>query len=265
MNTNSVTIVTALYDINRESFGDGRSINNYFNWLYNTFQLNSQFILFIEDKLYIDFSKNFNIDSFKNRINIKVTSLNDIPYYKYKTEMDSILINQEYLNSIKDPSRIECKLSMYNIIQYSKLEWIREAIKENPFNSNYFFWMDAGCSRFFDNTNISLQWPNLNNSYFNNKIIIQGRNDLHYYYNWHLLHLDSANLLCGTMFGGNKENLLWLADMTHTIFKNLLDNKIVNNEQIALALIWKDFPDNFNVFINNTNSHLPLFKALSIN
>ena len=266
MNT---TVITALYDIERESLGDGRSMNDYFAWLNKTLTLNSLFVLFIQDKLFDDFNKTLNLDvnvSLKKRLFIKITSLEEVPYYKYKTQMDTILMSSEYKNIIKDPSRIECKLSMYNIIQYSKLEWIRQVIEDNPFDSTHFFWMDAGCSRFFDDIDIHNEWPNPNNYFMKNsynKIIIQGRNDLHYYPYWNTLHLDSTNLLCGTMFGGDKNNMLWLADMIRNIFEQLLNIKIVNNEQIALAIIWKQFSEKFNIYINNTNIHLPLFKVLS--
>jgi hypothetical protein len=252
----TITIVTALYDINRSSHGDGRTIDEYFNWLEKTLSLkNANFVIFIQDTLYERF-----IRRLTPTLTFKITTIEDIPYYKYKSEMDTILQSDEYKKLIRDPSRIECKLAMYNIIQYSKLEWIRKVIEENPYNSSHFFWMDAGCSRFFceDNTTVP------NNSLINNKITIQGRHDLYIYPNWNLLYIDSANLLCGTLFGGGKENMLWLADMIRDIFEQLLKIKVVNNEQIALAMLWKLYPDKFNVYINNTNTHLPLFKALSL-
>jgi hypothetical protein len=118
--------------------------------------------------------------------------------------------------------------------------------------------MDAGCSRFFCEDNTPVQ------NIINNKITIQGRHDLYDYPNWNLLYIDSANLLCGTLFGGGKENMLWLADMIRDIFEQLLKIKVVNNEQIALAMLWKLYPDKFNVYINNTNTHLPLFKVLRL-
>lgn len=259
----NATVITALYDINRSSHGDGRTMQQYFDWLEKTLYLNTKFVIFIQDTLYEKLkeliSKNKTI---MERVIIKITTLDEIPYYIYKPEIDRILNSDEYQNIIRDSSRIECKLSLYNIIQYSKLEWIRKIIEENPYNSSHFFWMDAGCSRFFGDVNITKEWPVLNNSIINN-IIIQGRNDLKYYPYWNSLHLDSTNLLCGTMFGGDKTNMIWLADMIKTIFEELLNKNIVNNEQIALAILWKQFPEKFNIYINNTNEHLPLFKKLS--
>jgi hypothetical protein len=259
------TIVTALYDIQRSSKGDGRTMEEYFNWLEKTLSLNTRFIIFIQDTLCEQLehfiTKN---NTLASRLIIKKTKINEIPYYKYKTQMDNILTNTEYKNKIKDSERIECKLAMYNIIQYSKLEWIRIAIEENPHKSTHFFWMDAGCSRFFNTVDLTKEWPNMNNSLINSKITIQGRSDLYYYAGWDTLYLNSTNLLYGTMFGGDKDNMLWLADMIRNVFEQLLNINIINNEQIALALIWKKFPERFNIYINNSSMHLPLFTMLSI-
>jgi hypothetical protein len=261
--SNKTTIVTALYDINRENLGDGRTIDEYFTWLEKTLNLNEYFVIFIQDTLFTHLT---NIkQSVKNKnISVIVTKLEDIPYYKYKQSIDDILSSDTYLSSIVAPSRIECKLSLYNIIQYSKLEWLNQVIHENPYESEYFFWMDAGCSRFFDDVDTNIIWPD-ENKLLSNKIVIQGRNDLNSYNNWNNLHLDAVNLLCGTCFGGHKNKMLWLTKQIQATFEHLLSKKIVNNEQIALALIWKNNPENFDVYINmNQSTHLPLFNYLSL-
>ncbi len=256
------TIITALYDINREKSGDGRTIDEYMIWLKKTLNLNAYFVVFIQDTL-MSYLENIKPYIKNKNITVVVTKLEDIPYYKYKQSMDDILSSDTYLSSVVAPTRIECKLSLYNIIQYSKLEWLNQVIHANPYKSEYFFWMDAGCSRFFENDDINISWPN-ENKLLSNKIVIQGRNDLYSYNNWNNLHLDAVNLLCGTCFGGHKDNMMWLASKIKDIFEHLLSINIVNNEQIALALIWKNNPEKFDVYINiNQSTHLPLFNYLS--
>ena len=51
---------------------------------------------------------------------------------------------------------------MYSIIQYSKFEWLKTAIEENPFNSDFFFWLDAGGSRFFEDYDLNQDYPSPN-------------------------------------------------------------------------------------------------------
>ena len=59
--------------------------------------------------------------------------------------------------------RLEIKLPIYNLLIMNKIKLLNTVAKENYFNSNIFMWIDAGCSRFFDNVNINKQWPNVEN------------------------------------------------------------------------------------------------------
>ena len=52
-------------------------------------------------------------------------------------QIKEILNTKEYISRIAYPTRVECKLAEYNIIQYSKFGWLKDAIDENPFNKIY--------------------------------------------------------------------------------------------------------------------------------
>ena len=138
------TIITALYDIGRDKNGDGRTIDQYLNWFAKTLQLNVSMVVYTEEKF-----KDFVCKTKQNNLKVIVRPLSEIPYYKYNDTIVTILNDQQYKSKIIDPDRVECNLSLYNIIQYSKFDWIVEAIQEKYFDTEYYFWMDAGCSRFF--------------------------------------------------------------------------------------------------------------------
>ena len=109
------TVVTALYDIGREKNGDGRTIDQYLKWFDKTLDLNVPVVVYTEEKF-----KEFVLNKNKSNIKLVIQSLNEIPYFKYKTKIDNILSLTKYKEKIKDPNRVECNLSLYNIIQYSK-------------------------------------------------------------------------------------------------------------------------------------------------
>lgn len=259
----NATIVTALYDMDRDKEGgDGRTINEYFEWLKITLCLKANFVVFMHDKLYHQYKELLNTIIDNDRIFTYITTIEDIPYYKYKDSVDLILKSDEYKKTISAPERIECKLSMYNIIQYSKLEWIKHASMDNPHNSEYFFWMDAGLSRFFEDVNINNKYPDIS-KLSDNQILVQGRRDIFDYKNWDNLHVDCVNLICGGMFGGSKTSMLWLCEKVKELFEDWLQINVVNNEQLVLALIWKHNQDRFKLYVNNTNRTFPLFKYLA--
>jgi hypothetical protein len=192
--------------------------------------------------------------------------LENIPYYHLLPKMDSILADPKYLENIKDPSRIECRLSLYNIIQYSKFKWISESIELDNGNSDFYFWMDAGCSRFFGDNNLS-NWPN-EELIERGKLNIQGNINTQVMY--HILDpdvykWDNNCILVGTLFGGCPETM---KTIDHQIERILIDEMIsqgtVNNEQIALGMLYKRNPELFSVHLDPYAGHLPFFKHLSV-
>ena len=143
------------------------------------------------------------------------------------------------------------------------------AVDENPFQSTSFFWMDAGCSRFFMDVNVSLSYPSPSIQEFlkqnPDKFIIQKRRDLEYFPMDDEFVWKSANLVYGTMFGGGRDIVLKIAGLVETVFlEKMLAKKNVNNEQLALAMVWKDYPDYFTLVDNIYGQHLSLFKIMSL-
>ena len=157
----STTIVTALFDIKRESIEDGRTMDQYLIWFKETLKMNCPMVIFIE-KQFEDFVHLHRPREYQTHIIVQ--TLRDVFYFKYRDDIDEIIHSESYRKRISHPNRIECNLAEYNVIQYSKFDWLKRTIDLNPFASTYFFWMDAGCSRFFLDTNISRRWPNSNHS-----------------------------------------------------------------------------------------------------
>lgn len=275
-------IITALFDIQRFKYESNpnalKTIDDYYKCFKISLKLNCPMIIYTEEK-----TKQFIIDNRPKEYDTKIIiqKLDEIPYYKYREKMLEIINNEQYKTKIKNPNRIECNLPEYCIIQYSKFEWLKNSIEINPFNSNIFFWMDAGCSRFFLNVNILNKYPGPETSKLfkqitstssdNGFFIIQGRESIGQLFKYYdendvsELKWDSINLLIGTMFGGTKTRIIKIADFIKDIFeKDMLDLNCVNNEQIALAILYRRKPNLFNVFESkNQKIHLPLFKLMS--
>jgi hypothetical protein len=250
------TIVTAFFDIGRETRGDGRSIAEYKEWIKKTLQLNCHLFVVTEEK--------FKDLFIQNRppgysMHIQVIDFKESHYYQYYEEMKSILENNEYKQRIMHPDRVECKLPEYNILQYSKLHYLQMAIELNPFQSEYFLWMDAGASRFFYDMNVHNTYPSpqgieiLKQS--ENKLIIQSRWDISSYpidddFIW-----KSDNLLIGGMFGGNIQIINTISNkIEEIVIHKMLKKRNINNEQLALAMIWKKHNDLF-LLINGNHTH----------
>lgn len=259
------TIVTAFFDINRSTKGDGRTIEEYKEWIKKTLQLNCNLFIITEEK-FKDFfilhrPKNYNTI-------IKIIDFKESYFFKYYNNINKILNDNNYKNKISYPNRVECKLPEYNILQYSKFHYLLLAINDNPFKSNYFFWLDAGASRFFLDVDISQPYPSLNTINFlknNNKFIIENRSDINNYVIDDNFIWKADNLLIGGLFGGSISIINIMFNLIENIFLNQMINKNnVNNEQLALALIWKDNPQLFYLINSSSNYSLIIFKILSL-
>ena len=255
-------IITALFDINRQTKGDGRTIDEYLIWFGKTLQLKVDIVIYTEKKFEEFILEKRKINS--NKTTVIIQKLEEIPFYSNNDKIKNIISSNDYLLKMKDTKRVECILSEYNIIQYSKFGWLTNATKLSD-DYDFYFWMDAGCSRFFDDFDLNNKWPN-ESKIITNKITIQcNQNFLSMFetmkiddYIW-----DNNCMLVGTLFGGDKESILILEDKINEAFDFMVKNNCINNEQFSLTIIAKENENFFNIIKPINNNHLSLFKVIS--
>ena len=264
---NDFVIVSALFNIEREGM-DGRAWSDYLEWFEKTLKLKVPMILFVTPDLkeYIE-ERRKDIPTA-----IIVQDADAIPYYYLKDQLDKIIASEEYRERIADPGRIECRHSMYSIIQYSKFKWLVDAIEKNPLNSKFFFWLDAGGSRFFEDYDINLDYPSPNAmealNEMGDKFLLQM--NMEYY-----LDLAQADLIplayllnnrsyvLGSMFGGGPESIKKVAaDVEDILLNKMIAEGFVNNEQIALGYLAKLNPDDYQIYERTNHKHMALFEEL---
>lgn len=250
MNT---TVVTSLYNIDRHEL-DGRRWESYLDWFSRTLYIKNPMVVFVEESL-----KPF-VEKHRGSLDthIIVSNLQDSRYYSHKEKIDSILRSNEYKKKIKSPERIECVSSLYNIIQYSKFDWVDRASRENPFQTENFLWLDAGISRFFDGIDIDsefgiekmpedklllqifmLSYPDLANCSF-----------LDESYFW-----DDRSYVAGGIFLLNRQFAPKMNNLMYDTLSSILKNGMMSNEQITLGYLIKRDPDKFELFRHYNNIH----------
>jgi hypothetical protein len=259
----SITLVTALYDINRKGMGDGRSFDEYLSWFAETLKVKSPMVIFVEDSLR-DFVENHR----KNLPTKIITqSLEEVPYYYLNDNIQEILDSENFKEKISVTSRIECKMSLYNVIIFSKFPWVKQVIEENPFQSEYFMWMDAGLSRFFEPHEVDINQPYpsetaletlLDNkdsvliqasmSFYPDLVNVEEYNDEYFW--------DARSWVMAGLWGGGSEVLSKFCDMVDNVLQEkLIKRGVINNEQIVMAYLYKMDSDMFTVFENYAHLH----------
>ena len=67
---------------------------------------------------------------------------------------------------------------------------------------------------------------------------------------------DNRSWVMAGLWGGYKEPMLKFAELIHDVFENkMVGNNLVNNEQIAMAYVYKNNPELFLPFENHANMH----------
>lgn len=257
----TATLVTALYDINRENNGDGRKFDEYLKWFSQTLRIPSPMVIYVPNNLvsFVETHRKY----FPTKI--VVQELKEVPYYFLNEKIQNILTDPEFINKIGSPDRVECKNSLYNIIIFSKFKWVKESIKKNYFNTDLFMWMDAGLSRFFDEKDLDNPYPSSNGiqSMLDNKDKVVVQTSMSYYPD--LVYADKCNedyfwdartwVMAG-LWGGGKNPLNKFCDLIDEVLQQkMIFNHVINNEQNAMAYVYKNYPDLFIAFENYASAH----------
>lgn len=143
--SNRITLVTALYDLAKMENKDKtkrKTLEEYYIYAEKLLKFDVDFIIFVEnddilnklreirDKYVLGDKTKYIIKPFK-----------DLKYNKYLYHINKNDTN----NPIKDmcPNK---DTSNYKILGWSKFEFIQEAMNRNFFNTDFFGWIDIGCS-----------------------------------------------------------------------------------------------------------------------
>lgn len=250
----STTVVTALYDIERGSMNvSNRSISQYEIWLQTLLKLNVPMVIYVP-KILKDFV-------YKNRnkeyqTKIVVREFEDLHAYKYQVKIQQSIdaMRKKYVNNLgMYKKHIEFTTYKYETVIFSKFDFLKEIASENPFDSKYFVWLDAGTFRDNQPFNFAIPWPD------KNKMCILDNKFLVVNYSLDMSHkitdkidflTNNDNHINAHIMGGDKEAIL----RTHKLFWKEVDialsNNVINNEQNILTIMVLENPDYYYIYDN---------------
>jgi len=172
----NVTIVSALVYIGRDKWkhsGFGIGNDAYKNWVKNLLSLDTCLYFYVDDYYYdyiIENRRKYDPE-FKKTI-IKKVRLDELIFFRdYYKDLSTLMSSHTFKSRIIYKSAAEMNYSLYNIINFNKIEFIKKTYEENYFESDYFYWADAGGMRESIDKYENQKWPTLSKEYFNDKII----------------------------------------------------------------------------------------------
>jgi len=230
---NSVTVVSCYYKIPSK-----HDHSNYKIWIHNLLlNIKCNIIIFTSLEL-VNFFENIKNNNKNLNLIIIVKEINDLDILK-KYDIDF----WNYQNKLDYYSFIGRTKECY-IIWNSKMNFIKEAIKLNPFNSDKFIWNDIGSMRneyFFK----FISYYPLYNNISSDKLdiaLLSDYNDKTQIYFQHEKHLS------GSIFGTSKDIFLKIIDLYYMYFDEYVkQNLFIGCDQQILSTLYIRHPELFNL------------------
>ncbi len=249
------TVVTALYNINRENWPDyKRPWQEYLNYFKNTLSLRCKFVIYVEPDL-VDFVTEVRkeVDQDLKYTKIIQMKFNQLPKFYLKDRIDNVMSSVEYRNGLVDPNPPEYNNSNYSVLILSKMFLVEDAIDKNFYNTDYYMWLDGGIrhTTFRPEDKFKL-YPNplKINDISGIRILCRFRPeesdlDIKSFYKSH------KNRFGAGVIVGKKEHIKEFNTKINDILEEALDNNLIDSEQSLHTVCYLRNRDMFELIYNN--------------
>lgn len=238
----TTTVVTALYDIGREHLSGKyahRPFQKYLDWFKNLLLLNVPMVIFIPPELEQHINRSY-------PTKVVSRTFQQLQAYQYHDKIQSVIDHMRANNYRKYFDDCpEFMTAKYETIIFSKFDFLAEVANSNPFNTEYFIWLDAGTFRQIPNFDYTLSWPD---SYkidiIKDKFLLPNRQYNPNIINDNYMFLND-NGLYAYILGGNKTSVNSVRKKFWQQVDKYLNLNVINNEQHILAIMLKEQPKDF--------------------
>jgi len=241
----SVTVVSCYYKL--------PSKHNHYNydiWIQNLLlNLQCNMIIFTSSDL-VNYFEKIKINNKKLKLIIIVKEFNNLDILK-KYNID-FWCNQYNIDPTPNIGRNkECY-----IIWNSKMNFVKESITLNPFNSDKFVWNDIGSMRNQYFSDFISHYPLYNNISSDKLdiVLLQNFKDKTQEYYQHETHFS------GSIFGASKDIFLKIIDLFYKYLDEYINNNLfIGCDQQILSTIYIKHPELFNLinpYVKNMNNEI---------
>ena len=139
-----LTIVTGLFDIGRETLSDGfkRDFSQYEKSFSKLLDIDVPMVIFTTKEIA---EKVVWVKRKKENTHVVIKTNNDIKQFPFFNAIDEIRKSDDWKAQASWLAESpQAKLELYNPLVMSKQFWLNDATLYNPFNTEYFLWVDAG-------------------------------------------------------------------------------------------------------------------------
>jgi len=226
--------------------------SDYLKWVNNLLKINKPIVFFVQPNI-SDIIKKKRPNKFKNKTIWIERNFSNL--YAYKN----------YLKQFKETYIIDRAKSRHSIDLYiiwsEKVNFLKESIKNNYFNTKYFFWVDAGLFKQKNMENYVNNWPSISKVRKDPRVILNGIRKIEkdeftklmkFDHSTHQKFMNDFNV-AGGFFGGRNDYLMKFIKLYYKVIDIFYNKKIyIGTDQNIFSIIGYSHP-NVAKIINSGN------------
>ncbi|CAL1529126.1 unnamed protein product [Lymnaea stagnalis] len=251
------TVVTAMFDIGRGSWpNQKRTHETYLAYMRQLLKLNVNIFAFVDRKA-MQFIEE-NRKGKERRTHTRLAELKDLPYYRFRGRIAEIMNSSEYQkdNELLKQKLCESYIPDYDILVLSKLYFMDRAVRENPFETTYFMWIDGGYGHGNDVYPKDDVWIPKGLFEHSDKVTFMelGRGVRAYEKDKSRLHKMNIATLAGGFFAGGGEVFKELYEMQKQQMDEWMRDGVVDDDQTMIMYLYYKKPSLFHLVPGNCRS-----------
>ena len=267
MENKNYTIVSGLWDLNRP----GRDFEKYYLARFSEFlEIDCNMILFLPESLHEFVWERRS----KDNTYVKLFELEDIKkLYEPHWEMTQFIrTSSKWLNITGKggwlPESPQASLEYYNPIVQSKMFLLHDASIYNIFNTDYFFWLDAGITTtvaktHFTENNVLDLIPQYSDPFLFLSYPYIPTDEIHGFDIKVMREIAQEEKIeyvnRGGLFGGRKEAISEANGLYYTILHDTLRRNCMGTEETIFSIMSHLHPENYNRFMLDDNGLIVKF------
>ena len=249
------TVVTSLYDIGRTNWKHwNRTQDLYLKYMENILSLQTNFVIFVDESDYAkvkDIRQKYDVDLKQTKIITR--KFIDMECYKlFFEKTKNVMLSEKFISKVRQKDTPEMNFPEYNIVNFNKIFLINEVIQSNPFDSEYFMWLDAGFyHHLFPDKFLGKVFPDTekikkldDNKFHILSLVPPSYIKLDSY-------MDPTVTITGSWFAGKKEPMKEMKTLFTKVVTEFLDSGAANDDQAIFAGCYMYNPDLFSIEVGD--------------
>jgi len=267
MNT---TIVTGIWDLGRSSLGEGwsRSFSHYIDNFKKLLECsNLNLAIFIDPEL------EDTVWKYRDKSNTKIyyhkSSDFNGSFFPFYEKIQKIRTNDDWLNQVGWlRESTQAKMADYNPMVMSKMFLLHNAKIFNPFDDDYYFWLDGGITNtvhpgYFSSDKVIEKLEGLIKQFLFICFPYETSTEIHGF------NIDSMRKICNTQevnrvarggfFGGHKDSISKANDLYYGLLNDTLNQNLMGTEESIFTIMSYKDPEVYHIEMIEGNGLISTF------